>query len=313
MELRPMSAAEIAERAGQPETEVFQILENLSSRGLIFSRKKGDKTFYILVPPMPGIFEFMYVKGEKSPDLDKLGKLWNQYFENALGPYMHDERGPSNLRILAVEQQVPHNLDVMPFERVSQLIEDARLIAMGNCQCRQASNNCDAPLDVCLLLDSWADYLVDRKMARTISDDEALNVLDRAEDAGLIHCTDNAKGGISFVCNCCSCCCFMLRGIVQLNLPKAVASSRYLARIDTDNCDACGLCESSCQFSAITILDTAEINDEKCYGCGLCAGECPNNAILLAPRPNYIEPPNTGMELITQLAHARGKDSFMKK
>ncbi len=105
----------------------------------------------------------------------------------------------------------------------------------------------------------------------------------------------------------------MLRGIVQLNLPKAVASSRYLARIDTDNCDACGLCEPSCQFSAITISETAEINNEKCYGCGLCAGECPNNAILLAPRPNYIEPPDTGMELITQLAQARGKDSFIKK
>ncbi len=104
----------------------------------------------------------------------------------------------------------------------------------------------------------------------------------------------------------------MMRGVVQLNLPQAIAASRYLAEVNDSDCDSCGLCESHCHFSAITLGDTAEIEAAKCYGCGLCVEECPNDAISLIPRPDYIQPPENGVELIQQLASARGKIPIVK-
>ncbi len=305
MELKPMSAAIIAGFTGKSEAEIKEMLENLANQGLVFSRKKNDDVLYSLLPPLPGIFEFPFMKKDPGPDSDQLSKLWNQYFQNALGPYMHDERGPATLRVLTVEREIPRSIEIMPFETVSDIIDNAHLLALAQCPCRQATRNCDAPLDVCIILNSMADFLTDRNIAKKISTDEAHDALHRAEDAGLIHTTNNSKKSMPFVCNCCACCCFMLRGVSELSLPGAIATSKYQAKVDSDNCDACGLCEPKCRFSAISVSDSAEVARERCYGCGLCVRECPNDSIMLIPRPDYIHPPETGADLLQQLAKAR--------
>ncbi len=306
MEMRPMQAAEIAALAGQPETGIVQMMESLADRGLIFSRKKKDQVFYSLMPPLPGIFEFPVMKGKEIPHFEELSRLWNEYFEKSLGPYMHDERGPATLRILPIEQEIQSNLEVLPFELASDIVNKAHMLALAKCPCRLITRKCDSPIDVCILLNAYADYLTDRKIARKLSVDEAHGILIRTEEAGLVHTTNNSKESMPFVCSCCSCCCFMLRGAVQLNLPRSVATSRYLAKVDGDNCEGCGLCEERCHFSAITVSDTSGITGEKCYGCGLCVSECPNHAISLILRPDYIHPPENGSDLLRQLAEARG-------
>lgn len=307
MELSPLTAKEISESCSRNEASVTEILESLARRGLVYSRHKNDIVYYMLVPPMPGIFEYSYIKGNDFRNKKKISKLWNDYFEKALGESIHDERGPSNLRVLTLEEQVPENYEIMPFESVRQIIENSKLIALGNCQCRQAANNCKAPLDVCLMFDSWAEFLIERELAKKITAQQAILVLEKAEQAGLIHCTNNAKGSVLYVCNCCSCCCFFMRGILELNHPRAIASSRFYAEVTPEICNTCSLCAARCRFSAITMSDTAEINKDKCYGCGLCVAECPAKAISLKQRPDYIPPAENGAALFKELSIARAK------
>ena len=87
-------------------------------------------------------------------------------------------------------------------------------------------------------------------VGRTISKNEAYEVLKKAENAGLVHMTCNLESGHSYICNCCGCCCGFLRA-ANMGIPNVV-NSHYYAQIDPDNCDACGTCaDERCQVSAI--------------------------------------------------------------
>jgi MinD superfamily P-loop ATPase len=53
------------------------------------------------------------------------------------------------------------------------------------------------------------------------------------------------------------------------------------ARVETDKCTACGLCEDLCQFEAVNMEAAAVISRLSCEGCGVCAHFCPEDAIRL--------------------------------
>jgi hypothetical protein len=87
---------------------------------------------------------------------------------------------------------------------------------------------CDKPIEVCLAFDMGARFLVERDLARMIDKEEALQVLNTAEEAGLVHCINNSRERPVVICNCCGCCCTILRGLTELNNPNAVAASSYV-------------------------------------------------------------------------------------
>lgn len=135
----------------------------------------------------------------------------------------------------------------------------------------------------------------------------ALAILDEATAAGLVHTVSNQKDGISYVCNCCTCSCGILRGVAEANIANVVARSAYVAQVDQDICIACGICKDYCQFGAITIMDTAEIFSERCVGCGVCAKACPELAITLHMRPSdeILPVPNSFEDWLEARQHAR--------
>lgn len=53
------------------------------------------------------------------------------------------------------------------------------------------------------------------------------------------------------------------------------------AKIDQENCTACGACAEVCPVEAISVDDTAKVDRELCTGCGACVDECPVDAISL--------------------------------
>jgi ferredoxin len=224
---------------------------------------------------------------------------------------MHGTKIPMS-RVVPVNKSVAHSIEVFPYEEAVEIVKRAKNIALGQCQCRFAARNCDAPLDVCLLLDGWADFLIDRGLAQPISVQEAMEALERAEKAGLVHMTSNTKTPVPYICNCCSCCCFMLRGVTQLGR-KTLASSRFFAVVDGGDCVGCGECVEVCGFKAVEMDDqnVARVIQESCLGCGLCASVCPEDTISMALRTGAAEPYDTGSELILDIARDREKlDSF---
>jgi ferredoxin len=146
-----------------------------------------------------------------------------------------------------------------------------------------------------------------------MSKDEAYGVLNKAEEAGLVHLTWNVERGHFFICNCCGCCCGVLRSINELGINASeVINSYYYAEIDTDACAACGTCKDErCQVNAIEEGDDAyRVIREKCIGCGLCVTTCPSEAMkLVRKQPQEIVPPPTDeMDWFEKRGRERGVD-----
>jgi len=150
---------------------------------------------------------------------------------------------------------------------------------------------CDAPVEVCLQINRGADYTIERGSGREVSKEEAIKLLDQAEEAGLVHVTMNKAGVGHFICNCCGCCCQSFTLLISDGLPLC-DPSRWRPQVDADLCSACGECEDRCWFDAILVGDDdyAVVDDEKCLGCGQCAYVCPEEAIALAEarEPEFI-------------------------
>jgi ferredoxin len=304
---------EIAQNARMPLKRANYLLEAMANKGAIICVKKGGIARYALIPPMPGFFEFSLIKGDRNPRTEKMGRLWDHYYTNCLGPELH-RSGISLCRVIPVDKYIPKDIEVMDFEHSSMVIEKARTLALGKCQCRFSSRKCNAPLDVCIIMDFWADFLIDRCLVRKIEKDEAMDAMKRAEEAGLVHVLNNAHNS-PFICNCCPCCCFMLRGLTQFNYNRTLATSRFIATIDASKCKGCGLCEKRCHFGALQIVyNKIVLNEERCYGCGLCISECHEGSISLKERKDYKGPFINGQSLLQSIGEAKGKwESFIKK
>ncbi len=164
-------------------------------------------------------------------------------------------------------------------------------------------------MEVCLMFGSHADYYVENKLGRYISQEEALEVLDVSEKAGLVNQPANMinPGGM---CNCCGDCCGVLRTLNKMSNPALMVSNNFTATVDPELCTACETCLERCQMAAIGIDDdqAAVINKNRCIGCGLCLTTCPTEAIALIPKPEDQQsiPPASGRELMDQTSKTRG-------
>lgn len=134
---------------------------------------------------------------------------------------------------------VPVNIEiglehkVYNFSEMKKILAEAKRIAVQDCGCKMEYKNCDAPRDVCISLDETADELLenDTHGLREVDVDEAIEVLKRSHEAGLVHLAYTMKGedkpGI--VCSCCPCCCHTLGSLVRNGIHAEMLTSKYFA------------------------------------------------------------------------------------
>jgi ferredoxin len=155
------------------------------------------------------------------------------------------------------------------------------------------TRKCSFPLHVELIF-YMSKESADPPVPPFVTKEEALAVLDKTEKIGLVHTVSNVAEGIYYVCNCCGCCCGILRGITEFGIEKSVAAANYYSVIDPSKCTGCGTCIKRCHMHAITAQgEIAVINRAKCIGCGLCATGCPANVARLERKVGneVIDPP----------------------
>lgn len=242
------SLPDISRKTGR-ETEVLRRhLENMADRGVVLSRpdKQGGQR-YCLMPTIPGLFEYPFMSGQDLPR-QELSRLWQRYHLESFGNQFAGSATPQ-MRVIPLQKSIPLVTEVLPYENVAEMIARASFIAVSSCTCRVSMQRCDKPLEMCLAFEARGQFLVERGMARAIDRQEALSILNAAEKAGLVHCTNNTRDRFAVVCNCCSCCCMVLRGMTQLNNPHAVARSSYVVSYTADDCSGC--CEGRCPVGAI--------------------------------------------------------------
>ncbi|MFC1474936.1 hypothetical protein ACFLQK_02715 [bacterium] len=308
----PFDLKTVSERAEVAEEEAEACLESLADKGMVFVKKKDGAKKYALLPVMPGVFEFPYMKGEKNETLDRLTGLWKTYMGTMVKGF-----GTPNMafsRIIPVAKTIESVPDVLTYEKVEQMIDKANSVGLAHCACRESEENCDAPREACMLFDDTCDYLVDRGFARHLTKEEMKQKLIEFDEAGLVHQVNNAQDRLTFICNCCPCCCGLLRSQLEFGNPNVFNASGFVAECDTGECSQCGICvDERCPMEAIEMANEGPVIDEaKCLGCGLCVTGCNDEAMKLVRRGERTEPAKTNRDMgITVLTEQGKLEGFM--
>jgi Pyruvate/2-oxoacid:ferredoxin oxidoreductase delta subunit len=280
----PATVHELSEKFSKSQEEMESILEELFHRGAVFSYKHDGKTHYRM-PRQMVQFHDATILWDEAPD--EMMDLWIEFEETeypALLEFVTEINMPSFMRVIPINETIETKNQVLTYEDALKMIETAQPLAVTTCVCRKLSKKCDNPLEVCIQINKGAEYTLKRGTGRKIDLEEARDILKRSEEAGLVHMTENTPGRNNVLCNCCTCCCIMLRFAANTKTKKVVAPSRFLAHVDEDECTSCGMCIDKCPFGAITLNadEIAQVDAQGCIGCGLCASVCPADAIHLA-------------------------------
>jgi ferredoxin len=137
-----------------------------------------------------------------------------------------------------------------------------------------------------------AKFAEERGYGRLVSKEEALQVLDDAEKAGLVHMSSNTSKYIDFICNCCPCHCGIMKSLLEMDMPSLGAVSSFRLKIDEEACIGCGDCVERCPMGALEVEDElVRVDLRRCIGCGLCNSACPSEALSMEPREDAPTPP----------------------
>jgi ferredoxin len=282
LRLEAAPAAAIAERAGSDLKETRNTLKRMVAKGLI-DIKRGEGEFaYALRPFVVGFYE------GQLPRMDaEMAGLFEQYYHETKGGVLRDT--PSLHRIIPVGRAIPLQVEIHPFERATEILEGALSWGVRECICRKQQHllgkDCGHPLESCLVFAPVKNAFDRSTFDRAIAKEEALQILRMTEDAGLVHSTGNYRDGIDYICNCCTCCCGIMRGIAEYGIMSAVAGSDFQVELDADSCTACGDCIQRCQFHALSLSGTVvDIDRARCMGCGLCVVACATEGLHLERR-----------------------------
>jgi len=283
MRLSPETATEIAARTGGDVQAVQALLKGMARRGLIRAERGQGEMRFALMPFVVGIYEMQLGRLDA-----ELASLFEAYMQQAFRQVLAVE--PALHRVIPVEEAVPVDVEVLPYESASQYLEQAAAWGVVDCICRKQQQllgkGCGRPLDVCLVLGAVPGAFDHSPAIRPLTREEALATLVRAERAGLVHSVSNTQAGVWYICNCCTCCCGIMRGISQFGIAQSVARSAFWSVVEPELCTGCGSCLEVCPFGALGQEGgLAHVDHGRCAGCGLCHTACPEGAIHLERRP----------------------------
>ena len=304
------SVPDIAKRTGRPLEGLEEALVKMADLGQIFMISLGTDRYFRMLPWVFGIYEFQKDRMDR-----EFAELVEQY-QPVFGRQFFSQN-PQLMQTLAVEEAIPSLQEALPYEKVSAIIENGQSFLAGDCICKKEKgllgHPCRKPVGVCLAIAPVPGVFDDASSGKVLTKAEAYALLKEAEDAGLVHLTGNTQVGQIFICNCCSCCCGVLRAITELGIPaSSVINSHYYAEINPELCIGCGICAAErCQVQAVEEAgDAYRILPDRCIGCGLCLSTCPAEAIALVHRDQgqIQTPPFTEEDWFTERGRQRGVD-----
>ena len=297
------SCEDLAAKMNKEAAAVEDNVEEMAREGkvLVMTSRKDGKKYYALWPLLPGILESTYADGIESDQRRKLARLIEKYVKEGLWNEIASSDNPL-FRIIPINKTVESSSEVLPFEEVNKIIEEAQVITVIPCLCRTvATHKCDHLIEADFVFGAWADYLIKYRGARPWTKEEALARLIECEEDGLMHLTGNAQQGSAVICNCCTCCCKALRGLTELHNPRSFVRSNWKPEIDVEKCNLCLKCERICPMGAVIKMPGYEadgsdskmvVHESQCVGCALCASHCSEDAITMIKAREYVPAKN---------------------
>jgi len=319
---------QLKQSSGLSEAEINKKVKALAARGVIFNQpnSKGIMVYRLLPLFNVGTFEYKFMgKLEKTKRDKEISDLFSQLFLDLrnLVQDNYDVIVPMLMGMPPVDRTVPFRENkvkqepvkivmnekiegardrVVPSQRVEELIQKFDEIALGHCFCRHYKDMSGTPCkqtgerETCFTFGKSARFTSEQGFARMITKEEALKVLKKAEEDGLVHKAYHPNFDISkdetSICNCCRCCC--ANAVDNMIAPISTVTN-FLAEVNRDLCVGCGRCVEACHTYAAYLGNDQKAyrKEDRCIGCGVCAHFCPQNAVsmIAGERIVRIAPP----------------------
>jgi NAD-dependent dihydropyrimidine dehydrogenase PreA subunit len=293
---------EIFERArlkGYKEEQFRELLESMTSKGSVFLSVSDGQKRYACHPLIVGMFEMQGEHLSASLYMD-LRNYMRQRF--AIEYYTTKVR---QMRVIPIHASVTPQLSIAVYDDIRQIVDQTKdRIGITQCICKNSKDmigkHCQVTKrrEVCIGFRDFHDMYHSNGWGRTISKQEAFEILDKNEKEGLVLMPSSMQNP-QFVCSCCACCC----GIMELvgMMPRSVdfVESNYNATLNAETCTGCGVCKKRCQMQAIQFDDKKAvfIDERKCIGCGVCVPTCKPKSLSLVRKEKEFVPPKDMEEL----------------
>ncbi|MGA2587764.1 MAG: 4Fe-4S dicluster domain-containing protein [Candidatus Aminicenantales bacterium] len=322
--IKPFTAKTAARAWKMNITEARKILDGLASRAILIDIAGRKNSYYVLPPPMAGFFEFSMMRLRGDIDQKLLAELYYQYItveEDFIKALFL--QGETQLGRVFVSEPVLSNdnaLHVLDYERASEVVKTASHRGVGLCYCRHKMEHigkaCDAPQDICMTFNTTAASLIKHGFARAVDVAEGLALLQQAYDRNLVQFGENIRKRVSFICNCCGCCCEAMTAARRFGIMRPVHTTNFIPEIEAA-CSGCGDCVAVCPVEAMTLVSAndpahpkrkrAKLDEGICLGCAVCVRACKTKNLRLKSRPQRVITPLNSTHKAVLMAIERGK------
>ncbi len=295
-------------------------LKRLCTKGLVADVWINDEYHYIPSPLAIGLFEFTMMRTGENLNFKGWSRLFHEYLMGDSSVY--DANFGSGMK-MSLMRTVPHetaikespHVEVLDYEKAAAIIDRSGTFGVGICSCRHEKfhieqKHCDTPLETCMSFGWAADYLIRHGMAKKADKQKALETLEISKEYGLVLNADNVQQKVTYLCQCCGCCCNVLLGYNCHGYENVVVTSSFIAEVENQNCIGCGKCAKACPINAIDMEPVhgegerrkqAIIDASVCIGCGVCSLKCKNRSLELVKRKQrFIHPETTFHRVILQ-------------
>ena len=219
---------------------------------------------YVLPMYVPGCAEFFNMNAkilESNPEMGTFFEHMSRLPLEKITPFVPEGGAGIGMHVIPVEKAIEMENESVDLEHISYWLSKYEgKYAASPCSCRRSrlthDEGCaDDPEGWCVAVGDMADYVVEtQKDGRYISKEEALDIFRQAEENGFVHQITNIDGKdkIFAICNCNVNVCYALRTSQLFNTPN-MSRSAYIAKVEKQNCVACGKCVEACPAGAVKL------------------------------------------------------------